>query len=220
MYGMKGCMQLLRNSRLVAGALVAVAALLLSALPCAAAPSSRPLSGIGVLVMRSLNPDISVDTMMLPLYDEPGLRRIGTTRPSALPRLSSVIAMPGRDLAVAVLQKKSNWLLIAYDDAGREGWIELQRSWQYVTWDNWLKGRVARLLPDIKKPYAQLYREPSASSGIIDVSLQQKQVRIIQSREDWIQVLVNANVVGWLRWRDSDGRFLVQLNDRFSQQIR
>jgi hypothetical protein len=170
--------------------------------------------------MRSLNPDISVDTMMLPLYDEPGLRRIGTTRPAVLPRLSSVLAMPGSDLAVAVLQKKSDWLLIAYDDAGREGWIELQRSWQYVTWDNWLKGRVAQLLPGISKPYTQLYREPSASAAAYDVSLQQKQMRIIQSREDWIQVLANANVVGWLRWRDNDGRFLVQLNDRFSQQIR
>lgn len=202
--------------RVAAGVL---AVLVMSTVSAFAAAPPRPVSGIAVLVLRSFNPDVSVDTMVLPLYAEPGLRRIGSATPSSLPQLSSVLAT-GRDVAVAVLQKKSDWVLIAYDDAGREGWIELHRSWLCTTWENWLKGRVARLLPGIRKQNTQLYAEPTTASAPVNIPLQQKQMRIIRAKEDWIQVLVDAAIVGWVRWRDAEGRFQVQVSDRFSQQIR
>lgn len=206
----------LRN-RIVMVLLGAAALLAMTGGTARAAAPSRPVTGIGILVMRSLNPDISVDTMMLPLYDEPGLRRIGTTRPSALPHLSAVLARDERDEAVAVLQKRSNWLRIAYDDAGREGWVEQQRSWQFATWDNWLKGRVAQFLPGIPKQYLRLLREPSVAAPPLDTPVVQKQLRIIRAKDDWLQVLVDGSVMGWVRWRDGDDRFLVQIKDRFSQ---
>ncbi len=194
-------------------AVVAVVLLARGAASSFAAVSPRPMAGIGVLVIRSLNPDITVDTLML--YDEPGLQRIATKRTSSLPALTAVVQTAETAPVVAVLKKKSDWLLIAYDEAGREGWVERQRSWEYASWESWLKGRVARLLPGIKPQDARLYGAPSVTAPVIDIPLQNKEMRIIRAQESWVQVLVGGSAVGWLKWRDADGRFLVQVRDRF-----
>ena len=49
--------------------------------------------------------------------------------------------------AVAVLEKRGNRLLIAYDDSGRAGWLERARWWDYLTWEEFLPGRLVSFPP-------------------------------------------------------------------------
>jgi hypothetical protein len=181
--------------------------------------AARPASGTGVLVLHNIIGDTTPEEP-IPLFDEPGLRRVAEVLPSRLPTLAQVLSLDEEGIAVAVVQKKADWARIAYDDAGREGWVKIRRKWQFISWDSWLKGRGVRLLPGIKKQFTLLHPMPTDQSAAIDLPLQQKQMRVIQIKSDWIQVLVDVTVVGWLRWRDDEGRFLVQVTNKFNQQKR
>jgi hypothetical protein len=117
-----------------------------------------------------------------------------------------------------VTGKKGNWLHIIYDDAGREGWLESSRGWEYATWNAYLKGRAARILPGLKKDLYLLRRDPSPKAPELETLSRQKNLRILDVREDWALVLVDLTAYGWLRWRDGDGRFTISLDDRFDPQ--
>jgi hypothetical protein len=180
-------------------------------LPAAGARQFRPLSGNGVLIIRPLNPEFPVAPGPIPLYRDPGVARIAERPAGEIPRLSSILNTPAGEYPLAVMRKKGNWLLIAYDDAGREGWMEMARWWNYTSWDDFLKGRVLRLLPDLNKGVYALRSGPSATAPQTGTPPVKNSLRIIDVTDDWVLVVADSGQQGWLRWRDGDGRFLVSL---------
>ena len=96
-------------------------------LPVADAQQFRPFSGIGVVIIRPLNRESPVASAPIPFYRDPGVARIAERPAVEIPTLSSILKMPAGEYPLAVMGKKGNWLRIAYDDAGREGWVGLAR---------------------------------------------------------------------------------------------
>lgn len=189
-------------------------ALLLLVLGAAAAhpapPRPRPYSGCGVLALETAP---GAERLALVLYQEPGLARIAEMEGSQLPRLAGSEAAP----LIAVGARKAGWSRLAYDDAGREGWIEQARGWEYLTWREFLPGRSVRILPGMKKGYYAVRGEPRQDSAETAVLTRDLTVRVLQVEDDWARLQAPS---GWFRWRDGDGRLTVSPQDAAGAQIR
>lgn len=171
--------------------------------------SGRPRSGEGVLFLRPAFPGQANEMKAVVLYVTPGIERIAVVDAVRLPSLFPSVSPPPGVYAVAATEKRGDWFRVAYDDAGREGWIEGRRSWDYFTWQDFLPGRSALLLPDLQAAFTQLRPEPSEESpSLIRVSPEQR-IRIFEIRHDWVKVRLEDGLSGWLRWRDRDGKLLL-----------
>ncbi|HTP65368.1 MAG TPA: hypothetical protein VMJ66_08260 [Geobacteraceae bacterium] len=179
----------------------------------AASPGQiRPYSGCGVLIVQPLNPDRPGDTGPVPFYREPGVARIAELSAGEIPSLSSVLTMSAGEYALAVMEKKGNWLRIAYDDAGREGWVEKARWWDYTTWEVFLKGRFVRLLAGLKKTACTLRERPAETAPQSGMLSGREGLKIIAVEDNWVMVIADSGLHGWLPWRDGDGRFLISVD--------
>ncbi|HEX9023515.1 MAG TPA: SH3 domain-containing protein [Geobacteraceae bacterium] len=192
-------------------ALILIAGLaLVAALPAKAQPA-RPFSGCGVVVIHPLDPERRVAMAPIPFYRNPGVGRIGEISVENLPGLPSILTAPADEFPLAVMAKRGTWLLIAYDDAGREGWVELARWWDYTTWETFLKGRAATLLPGLKKGAYVLRAGPGDGAAQTGALSGPECLRIIEVVDGWANVIADNGLTGWLAWRDGDGRFLISL---------
>lgn len=178
-----------------------------------APPKPRPFTGSGLLVIRPFPPADSGSPCTLVLYRDPGVGRIAEPACAALPLLTRVLTPSAGGFPVAVMGKKGGWMKIAYDDADREGWIEMGRSWSYLPWDEFLPGRTARLLPGLKKPLYAVRQSPSETAGEIGNLTPQETFRIMETSDGWALVRNGAAPPGWLQWRDSGGRFLIFIDN-------
>lgn len=163
----------------------------------------RPYSGIGLLWLR---PDPAGERLNLVLYREPGLERIAEPAASTLPRLAGSATEP----VVAVAARKGAWALIAYDEAGREGWVEQPRSWDYRDWQEFLPGSEVWLLPGMKKSFYTLRAQPDDRGAERGQTGRDQRVRVLKAEGDWVLL---EEPYGWLRWRDGDGRLTISLQD-------
>lgn len=196
---------------LIRSTLLAVLVVLL-AVPASAAPVSRPFTGIGLAALR---PGPLTDATVA-LYREPGVGRITTLTRSKLPSLSFVLAPNPDEIVATVADKRGAWIEITYDAAGRKGWILMERSWRYLSWKEYLKGRPVRLLPGLRSTFYLLHQQPSDEAKGESVAGQE--LRVIDVRDDWCMVVSPSAFSGWLRWRDPDGRFLVSIGTVFGKQ--
>lgn len=181
-----------------------ILALFLACFPAVAfaAPKMRPYSGIGVLQLSSTAPPEA-----LQLYDDPGIARCCRLAFSQIKDLNSWLFGATEGTLLLVTAKKTDWLEIEYDDAGRTGWIQPERRWQYQPWDQFMKGRRISFLRNSPKKAMQVLPSPGSASG---VALTAKQpMKVILAQGDWAYVLLDQNSAGWIRWRDSDGRLLI-----------
>ena len=170
-----------------------------------APPKMRPYTGIGMLVLPVAGADLNDP---LPLYEEPGLSRLGSLNPDRIPRYAWIFG--GATSAAApliVTGRKGSWLRVAYDDAGREAWLNPARPGSFQTWDSYLKDHVSRLLPGLQKRYYQLYQQPG--TAVLAQLTPRQFLKVLRLENDWAMVLSDQNSLGWLRWRDEDGRLLI-----------
>ena len=165
----------------------------------AAPPPPRPYSGCGVLLLPSSS---GAEPVPVVVYAEPGVQRVAELDLAALPRLEGDRQEP----RVAVRATRGGWLRIAYDDAGREGWIEASRGWKYRPWQEFLPGRVIRILAGMKKGLYTLRGEPGEAGPERGALVRDQQVRVTRVEEDWAELQAPS---GWFRWRDADGRLTV-----------
>lgn len=186
--------------------------ILLLAVPAAfAAPSAppmmRPYTGIGMLLLPFAANDPNDP---LPLYEEPGLARLGSLNPDRIPRYDWIFGTASSASPLIVTGRKGSWLRVAYDDAGREAWLNPARSGTFQAWDLYLKGHVSSLLPGLQKKYCQLYQHPGK---VVLAQLTARQFfKVLRLDNDWAMVMYDQNTLGWLRWRDEDGRLLIGVN--------
>jgi hypothetical protein len=182
--------------------------LLLAVQTAFAAPSApskmRPYTGIGVLMLTVAGDD---QNDLPALYEEPGLSRLGSLNPGKIPRYGWIFGESPAAVPLIVTGRKGPWLRVAYDDAGREAWLNPARAGAFQTWDFFLKDHVSRLLPGLQKKYYQLYQNPDK---VVLAQLTTVQfLKVLRLENDWAMVLSDQNLLGWLRWRDEDGRLLI-----------
>ena len=187
------------------------ALILLAALPAVspcAPPPPRPEAGVGVLLARPSLAASAGTSPVLVLYREPGVGRLGEWKAASLPLLPFV-KTPADLYPLAVVAKRGGWLKVAYDDAGRAGWAEMERSWSFLSWEEFLKGRSVRLLPGLRKPFYVMRSGPDDQSAEVRTLTPESFVRVVEVRGDRARVLFDVTLLGWLRWRDEDGRLLI-----------
>ncbi len=182
------------------------------------AAQPRPFSGYGVMIIRPFNTDSTANQAPITFYREPGVERIGVRAVNEIPLLSSILRLPSAEYPLAVMGKRGNWMLIAYDDAGRVGWVDMARWWEYCPWKDFLKGRVARLLPGLKKDSYTLHAGPLETSPRTSPQSVGEELQLIELRGDWVLVSTDSGLRGWVSWRDGDGRFLIAVGEKISPQ--
>ena len=181
-----------------------------------ARPRPRPLTGTGLVQIVPLDRSRPLEPLVL--YRDPGLGRVAELPLSRLPGLEPVFAnLSGQGRAV-VTRQHGEWLRIIYDQADREGWLRGDRFWSYTPWPLFLKGRVIRLLPGLKKGYGVLRTEAAETAPVLAPLSPDLGLRVVQVSGDWAMVIAGISQAGWLRWRDADGRFLVGIDSRFDPQ--
>jgi len=167
----------------------------------AAPPRPRPYSGCGVLALKAWP---GAQGARLVFYQEPGVLRVAELDGGSLPRLAG----DGSEPLIAVSARKGGWTRLAYDDAGREAWIEQARGWRYLTWREFLPGRLVRILPGMKKGLYALRSEPREEAVEAGSLTRDQSVRVLQVEDDWARL---QSPPGWFRWRDGDGRLTVSV---------
>lgn len=167
----------------------------------AAPPAPRPFSGSGIVAAA---PEAAGAGGPLLLYQEPGILRLAELQAAKLPRLAGSEQNP----LIAVAARKGRWTRVAYDDAGREAWLEAPRSWRYLPWEEFLPGRALRILPGMKKGFYAVMEEPSEKGNPAGTLVREQEVRVLRVEGDWARLEVPS---GWFRWRDPDGRLTVSL---------
>ena len=193
-------------------ALALVALLFAATMVCATPrvpvpPKIRPYSGIGVLMVDTAG--AGKTTEPYPLYDEPAIARLGELDLAKVPACEWIFGTSGTSLPLIVMARKGSWLRVVYDDAGREAWLDPRRPALYRPWELFLKGRSVRLLPGLQKRQYQSFQHPG--KGPTAVVTPNQSFRVIKLESDWALVVSDRNTLGWLRWRDEDGRLLMGL---------
>jgi len=192
--------------------LIILVGLLLVCRPVFGARQIRPLSGSGILIVRPLDPERPAEMASIPFFRDPGVARIAEFSAGQIPCLTTILDMPAGEYPYAVMGKKGQWLRIAYDDAGREGWMVIERWWDYIPWEKFLKGRAARLLAGLKRKACVLHETPAETASQTGVLAGQEVLRIVEVAGDWALVVADSGMHGWLPWRDEDGRFLIDVD--------
>lgn len=167
-------------------------------------PKMRPYAGIGVLMLP-----IAVDDRSepLPLFEEPGLVRQGSLDLNKIPGHDWIFGASSSVVPLIVMNRKGAWLRVAYDDAGREAWVSQQRSWSFQSWEAFFKSHMAGMLPGLQKRYFQVYRQPGTT--VLATLPPRQPFKVLRIENDWAMVMPDQNSLGWLRWRDEDGRLLI-----------
>ena len=179
-----------------------------AAQPGSAVPKMRPYVGIGILhIPISFGTEISSDPLYL--YEEPALSRLRPLNKSKPPSHEWIFGSSSQTVPFIVMARKGKWLLVTYDDAGREAWLAPGRQGTFQKWDAFFKGQSLRMLPGLQKRFYQIWKEPGAE--VMSSVTPRQAFRVLRVEGDWLMVMADQNNLGWLRWRDDDGRLLVGL---------
>ena len=179
---------------------------------CAASPVAtpqkmRPYSGIGILMVSITGKDKMMEPYQI--YEEPAIERKGELNTGKIPPYEWIFGAIENSLPLIVTSRKGNWLRVAYDDAGREAWLDPRRTATFQTWDSYLKGQAIRLLPGLQKRYYQFFAQPG--KGVAVNLLSRHLFTVVKLENDWALAISEDNSIGWLRWRDEDGRLTICL---------
>jgi len=186
-----------------------VAIFIFTAPAAAVSPAkARVLSGIGIVL---LNSDLAKKPSPLAIFREPSLGRITEIDASRLPSLAQAIASPEVTILAIVTSRKSGWYRIIYDDGEREGWIKGRSSYQFYRWEELLRDRPASLIGGLRKEFYLLHRTPASSSDSIYTLDKGSRVTSLEVDGDWIRVLTDSRLEGWIRWRDENARLVIAI---------
>ncbi len=175
------------------------------------AGSERPRAGIGILILRPAFSEQADTLNALVLYETPGIERVAQVNADRLPSLSLSLSVPSGEYAVAAMGKRGDWFRLAYDDAGREGWIQSRDYWNYYCWPDFLPGRVVVLLPDLQATLSKVHQEPLDTSPPLGSISPGQKIRIIDIRDRWALIRSDDGMIGWIRWCDSNGKLVIAL---------
>lgn len=172
-------------------------------------PRMRPYTGIGVVVFPPSGHTQS-QGLQLQLYEEPGLLRVEVLNNSRLSGNEWVFGLVDGASPLIVSARKDGWLRVFYDDAGRQAWIDPLYKGGFQPWEEYLRVQTVSMLPGLR---AQYYRLLQHLDGKPLATLAPKQIfKVLTIEDSWGMVLTGQALIGWLRWRDEDGRLLIGIN--------
>ena len=169
----------------------------------ASPPRMRPYAGIGLVVFSQSEPSPE-QGLQLPLYEEPGLSRIGLLDSSKVSGNEWIFDRQGAALPLVVSARKGDWLRVIYDDAGREAWIDPQNIGHFQSWEQFLKLQDSRMLPGLPPQHYSLMQRPGGKQ--LGTLTPKQTFRVLKLEASWGMVLTEQSQIGWVRWCDSDGR--------------
>lgn len=169
-------------------------------------PRMRPYAGIG-LVVFSQPENTPNHGLQLPLYEEPGLSRVGILDSPKLPGNEWLFDLQDGTLPLVVSARKGDWLRVIYDDAGREAWIDPLDKGHFLSWEEFLKLQSSHMLPGLQPQYYTLMQRPGGKQ--LDTLTPKQTFRVLKLDASWGMVLTEQSQIGWIRWCDSDGRLTV-----------
>ena len=174
-------------------------------------PRMRPYTGMGLIVF-SQSGDAPNQELRLPMYEEPGLSRIGMLSSTRLSGNEWIFGLQEGVPPLVVSARKGEWLRVYFDDAGREAWIDPQNKGRFQSWEQFLKLQTGRMLPGLQSQYYQLQLQPG---GKLLAALTPKQVfKVLKLENSWGMVLTDQSQIGWVRWRDDDGRLVIGIGKK------
>ena len=182
-----------------------------TASPLQAPQQMRPYSGIGVLLLAAEKGRNNGPQEPLYLYEEPAVLRIGALDSGQAPPYEWIFSRNVFRLPLIVTARKGDWLRVAYDDAGRLGWLVPRQRGVFQPWDTLLKGKSCRLLSGLRKQYFQIFRQPGEKPLTLP-ALPKLSFKVLKLDGDWALVMPDQSTLGWLRWRDEDGRLLISVD--------
>jgi hypothetical protein len=171
----------------------------------------RPYGGIGVLLLNTDHERDNSPHEPLYLYEEPALLRIGTLDIAQVPPYEWIFCRNVSRVPLIVTARKGYWLQVAYDDAGRLGWLDPGQQGVFQSWGALLKGKACRLLPGLRKQYYQIFRQPGKAL-LVAAALPKLSYKVVKLDGDWALVMADQSTLGWLRWRDEDGQLLISVD--------
>lgn len=180
-------------------------------IPAAAPP--RLHSGTGVLLMGYPLERLDLPGPPVPIYREPGLGTIAAPPRADLARFLPTLVSSEQEVALPASGRRGEWVRISYDDAGREGWIRMQRGWRHLSWEEYLPGRTVRLLPGLRQGYYELRANPlDGTSQKVSIP-PSAPLTVLALKDDWLRVIAAGPQEGWVRWRDDDDRLTISLEE-------
>jgi hypothetical protein len=182
-----------------------------TASPQQAPQQMRPYSGIGVLFLTMGKGGNEDPQEPLYLFEEPAVLRIGALDSGQAPPYEWLFSRNVSRLPLIVTARKGEWLRVAYDDAGRLGWLDPRQRGVFQTWGALLKGKSCRLLSGLRKQQYQIFRQPG-KMPLEPPALQKLSFKVVKLDGDWALVMPDKSALGWLRWRDEDGRLLISVD--------
>lgn len=191
--------------------LVAIASVVLLLYAGVSAASERPRAGVGILFLRPAFTEQADELKELALYETPGIEKIAQINAAHLPSVSLSVAVPSGVYPVAATGKRGNWYRLVYDDAGREGWIQGRRYWEFYRWPDFLPGRVVKLLPGLRASLTTVHQEPLDSSPALGSIAPGQKLHVIDIRARWALIRSADGTCGWLRWCDGNGKLIIQV---------
>lgn len=172
-------------------------------------PRMRPYAGIGVVAFSQPDTAQSLELRM-PLYEEPGLSRVAILDSTRLSGNEWVFGPRELMPPLIVSARRGNWIRVYFDDAGREAWIDPLNKGRFQLWEQFLRRHTVHMLPGLQPRCYQLLQQPG---GKLLATLNPVQVfKVLKLEEAWSMVLIDQELIGWVRWRDEDGRILVGLD--------
>jgi hypothetical protein len=169
-------------------------------------PRMRPYTGSGLVVFAQADNSSNQD-LQLPLYEEPGLSRVGMLNSSRLSGNEWIFGVQEGVPPLVVSARRGDWLRVFYDDAGREAWIDPQSKGRFLSWEQFLKVQTGHMLLGLQPHYYQLLQRPG---GKLLATLSAKQVfKVLKLENAWGMVLTDQAQMGWVRWHDDDGRLTI-----------
>lgn len=163
----------------------------------------RPYTGIGLIVFSGRHSHENIN-LQLKLYEEPGLLRVGILNTTRLSANEWVFTLKEEPQPLIVSARKGDWFQIFYDNAGRKAWIKPDHNVEFQTWEHFLKLHTGYLLPGLQPHFYQMQQRPDGK--LLNVMTSKQPFKVLKLEDDWVMVLSVQGQMGWLRWRDVDGR--------------
>jgi hypothetical protein len=182
-----------------------------TASPLQAPQQMRPYSGIGVLLLAVEKGRNNGLQEPLYLYEEPAVLRIGALDIGQALPYEWIFSRNVSWLPLIVTARKGDWLRVVYDDADRLGWLDPRQRGGFQPWDTLLKGKSCHLLSGLRKQYYQMFRQPGEMPLALP-ALSKLSFKVLKLGGDWALVMPDQSALGWLRWRDEDGRLLISVD--------
>lgn len=167
----------------------------------------RPYTGIGLLLLK-INPGVESMAEPLFLYEQPGIFRSAELNVGNVPPHDWIFGANSAIVPLFVMSRKGSWLEVVYDDAGREAWFNPDKRSIFKNWQHFLKGKTSHLLPGLQKRYYQLLLQSPKGTKAVAITPKER-FKIIRIENARALVMLNPQTLGWLSWRDEDGRLLV-----------